>query len=107
MPVTVSYPGIYIEELLSNAHSITPAPTSITAFIGYTHPFKTQTFGRAVQLFSFADYERFFGGFYDNAWIPDHVGEAVFQFFANGGSNAWIVGLKPNYLDMSNTLAAP
>ena len=30
MPVQTSYPGIYIEELPSSAHTITAAPTSIT-----------------------------------------------------------------------------
>jgi len=40
MPVTPTYPGLYIEELPSSAHTITPAPTSIAAFVGYTHPFK-------------------------------------------------------------------
>ena len=41
MPVTTSYPGIYIQELPSSAHSIAAAPTNIAVFIGYTHPLKT------------------------------------------------------------------
>ena len=41
MPITTTYPGIYIEELPSNSHPITAAPTSVTVFVGYTHPFKT------------------------------------------------------------------
>ena len=41
MPVTPTYPGVYIEELPSSTHTITAAPTSVTVFIGYTHPFKT------------------------------------------------------------------
>jgi len=105
MPVTTSYPGIYIEEVLSTSHSITPAPTSITAFIGYSHPYKTRTFGQAAQLFSFADYERYFGGFFKNAWLTDHLGQAVSQFFLNGGSNAWVVGLQASYRDTSVTPA--
>ena len=32
MPVTPTYPGIYIEEILSNSHTITAAPTSVTVF---------------------------------------------------------------------------
>ena len=28
MPVTPTYPGIYIEEILSNSHTITAAPTA-------------------------------------------------------------------------------
>src|SRR5207249_424985 len=53
MPVTLSYPGIYIEELPSSAHTITAAPTSITVFTGYTHPYKTRSPGQPVRLFSF------------------------------------------------------
>ena len=53
MPVTPTYPGIYIEEILSNSHTITAAPTSVTVFVGYTHPFKTrpQHYGEAVEIF--------------------------------------------------------
>ena len=99
MPVTTSYPGIYIEELPSNDHSITPAPTSITVFVGYTHPFKTVEFGKARQIFNFTDYERWFGGLYASSEVQNQVAYAVNQFFLNGGSNAWVVGLKPKYRD--------
>ena len=64
MPVTPTYPGIYIEELPSNAHTIVAAPTSITVFIGQTHPFKTRQFSKPVLLFGFAGYEREFGGLF-------------------------------------------
>ena len=99
MPVTTSYPGIYIEELASNAHSITAAPTSITVFVGYTHPFKTASFDTAVELFSFTDYENYFGGLYASGEIQNHVAYAVYEFFLNGGSQAYVVGLQPEYLD--------
>ena len=94
MPVTTSYPGIYIQELPSLVHTITPAPTSIAVFVGYTHPFRTREFLTAVQLFSFADYQANFGGFFSIPWQPDYVGQAVFQFFLNGGPTCYVVGLK-------------
>ena len=99
MPVTPTYPGIYIEEILSNSHTITAAPTSVTVFVGYTHPFKTlpQNYGEAVEIFSFTDYEREFGGLFDVDWLADDVGRAVFQFFANGGAVAWVVALQPQF----------
>ena len=58
MSVTVSYPGVYIEELPSSSHSVTPAPTSVTVFVGYTNPFwkvpaaatRPGPGGRALQL---------------------------------------------------------
>jgi phage tail sheath protein FI len=103
MPVTPTYPGIYIEEVRSNSHSITAAPTSVTVFVGYTHPFKTQTrhYGRAVQIFSFTDYEREFGGLFAVDWLADDVGQAVNQFFLNGGSVAYIVALEPGWTDLA------
>jgi phage tail sheath protein FI len=107
MPVTVSYPGIYIEELPSTSHTITPAPTSVTVFVGYTHPLKTKTFDKAVELFSFQDYEREFGGFYSSAHLDCHVAHAVNEFFLNGGSIAYVVGLKASYHDFVTTPPTP
>jgi phage tail sheath protein FI len=100
MPITPSYPGIYIQELPSSAHTIAAAPTSVTVFVGYTHPFKTQQFGKPIELFSFTDYERWFGGFFrSNAFDAERasfgdVAQAVNQFFLNGGANAFVVGLQ-------------
>ena len=106
MPVTPTYPGIYIEEIPSSAHTIAAAPTNIAVFIGYTHPFKTVGgFGEAVELFSFTDYERNFGGFFSNShFSPDaekdpnnyfgSIPLAVNQFFLNGGTVRYVVGLE-------------
>src|SRR5258708_37971472 len=109
MPVTPTYPGLYIEEILSNVHTITAAPTSVTVFVGYTHPFKTQPqhYGQAVEIFSFTDYERELGGLFDVDWLGDDVGRAAFQFFANGGAVAWGVALKPQFHDLSGGAPPP
>jgi Bacteriophage tail sheath protein len=113
MSVTPTYPGVYIQELPSSSHTITPVPTSVAAFVGYTHPLKTglpwtaplgpqsaanPKTAPAIQLSSFADYQANFGGFFDSPWVEDYVGRAVFQFFQNGGSTGYVVGLTdPNY----------
>ena len=68
MSVTPTYPGIYIQEVPSNSHTITAAPTSVTVFIGYTHPFKTQAPDTATEIFSFNDYQRLFGGLFSLDW---------------------------------------
>ena len=109
MPVTPTYPGIYIEEILSNSHSITAAPTSVTVFVGYTHPFKTraQNYGEAVEIFSFTDYEREFGGLFNVGWLADDVGRAVFQFFSNGGAVAYVVALQPQFHRFGGGTALP
>jgi len=101
MPVTPTYPGIYIEELPNSAHTITAAATSVAVFIGYTHPFKTKKWGVAVRIFSFSDYEREFGGFFSSDFLTDNVALAVNQFFLNGGSDAYVVGLLASYHDVS------
>src|SRR4051812_4169361 len=114
MPVTGTYPGIYIEELPSSSRAITAAPTSITAFVGYVHPFlgecaesTPQLFGKAIRIFNFTEYERIFGGLYSSGFIDSHVAYAVNQFFLNGGADAYVVGLKPRYYDLATTLPAP
>jgi uncharacterized protein len=101
MPVNPTYPGIYIEELPSNARTITAAPTSIAVFVGYTHPFKTKNFNKAVQIFNFTEYEREFGGLYSSGILSADVAYAVNEFFLNGGSVAYIVGLQARYRDGS------
>ena len=102
MPVTPTYPGLYIEELPSSAHTITPAPTSITVFVGYTHPFQGDCaplvlWGKPIQIFNFTEYERIFGGLYRSAILSSYVADAVYQFFLNGGTNAYVVALKPRF----------
>jgi hypothetical protein len=69
MPVTPTYPGIYIQEAPSSTHTIVAAPTNIAVFIGYAHPLKTPpgNFGKALQIFGFMDYQRLFGGFVRSA----------------------------------------
>src|SRR5262245_11558067 len=94
MPITPTFPGLYIEELPSNARTITAASTSTTVVVGYTHPFKTRNFKTAVRLFSFTEYEREFGGLYASGIVDNNVPYAVNQFFLNGGSECYVVGLK-------------
>ncbi len=81
---TVSYPGVYIQELPSAVHAITGVATSIGAFVGYT---ASGIDNRAQQIFSFSDYERLYGGLASDS----EVSYAVQQFFANGGNQAWVV----------------
>jgi uncharacterized protein len=84
MPATLSYPGVYIEEIPSGVHTITGVATSTTAFVGFAlrGPVNEPTL---VQ--SFAGFERVFGGL----WIGSTMSFAVQQFFLNGGSQALIV----------------
>ena len=55
MPITPTYPGVYIEELPSFSHSVTAAPTSVTVFVGTPTRSRLLKFGAAIEIFSFAD----------------------------------------------------
>jgi phage tail sheath protein FI len=104
MSVSTSYPGIYIQELPSSSNAIVPAPTSIAAFVGYAHPYQTGTFGTAQQLFSFFDYQTYFGGLFSSGLTDASLPRAVYQFFLNGGSTAWVVGLQPGLFGDTGTI---
>ena len=84
MPATLTYPGVYIEEVPSGVHTIAGVATSITAFVGYT---SRGLDNRAKHIFSFADFERSFGGLAADS----ELSYAVQQFFANGGTEAYVV----------------
>src|SRR5712692_3598144 len=87
MPVQVSYPGVYIEEIPSGVRTITGVATSITAFIGRASRGPTD---EPVTINSFGDFERLFGGL--GASYP--LSYAVRDFYLNGGSQAIIVRLQ-------------
>ena len=64
MPVTPTYPGVYIEEVPSGVRTITGVATSITAFIGRALRGPTDR-PRLVQ--SFAEFSRVYGGLWATA----------------------------------------
>ncbi|UBF24843.1 phage tail sheath subtilisin-like domain-containing protein [Kovacikia minuta CCNUW1] len=84
MPVTPTYPGVYIEEIPSGVRTITGVATSITAFIGRS---RKGLANEAVRIQSYADFERQFGGL----WSESSLSYAVQQFFIHGGKDAIIV----------------
>ena len=84
MPVTPTYPGVYIEELPSSVHTIAGVATSITAFVGYT---SRGIDNRAQTILSFSDYERLFGGIAADS----ELSYAVQHFFQNGGAQGIVV----------------
>jgi phage tail sheath protein FI len=84
MPVQVSYPGVYIEEIPSGVRTITGVATSITAFIGRA---LRGPVNDPVRVQSFAEFERTFG----MLWRDSTLGYAVSHFFLNGGADALII----------------
>lgn len=100
MPITPTYPGVYIEEIPSGVRTITGVATSITAFIGRT---RRGPVNEPVTINNFGDFERIFGGL----WRESTVSYAVRDFYLNGGSQAIIVRLfSPTFADEPARLAA-
>ncbi|NJS11328.1 MAG: phage tail sheath family protein [Microcoleus sp. CSU_2_2] len=86
MPITPTYPGVYIEEIPSGVRTITGVATSITAFIGRA---LRGPVNDPITINSYGDYERIFGGL----WVESSMSYAVRDFYLNGGSQAIIVRL--------------
>ena len=84
MPQTLTFPGVYIEEVPSGVRPITGVATSITAFVGRA---LRGPVDEAIAITSYADFERIFGGL----WLESSLGYAVQDFYRNGGSMAIIV----------------
>lgn len=77
-------PGVYVEEIPSGVRRIEGVATSIALFAGWTPRGSADA---ALKVFSFAEFEREFGGLDARSLL----GYSVRQFFANGGRAAWIM----------------
>jgi phage tail sheath protein FI len=99
MPATLTYPGVYIQEIPSGVHTITGVATSITAFIGRA---ARGPVNQATVINSFPDYDRIFGGL----WVNSTMSYAVRDFYLNGGSQAVIVRLDDGGTASTITLPA-
>lgn len=89
MPITPTYPGVYIEEIPSGVRTITGVATSITAFIGRA---LRGPVNEPVTIHNFGDFERTFGGLSADSTMS----YAVRDFYMNGGSEALIVRIHRN-----------
>lgn len=86
MPVKVSYPGVYIDEVPSGVRTIAGTSTSIAAFVGWAPKGPSN---RAILCLSWADFDRVFGGLDARGYL----GYAVSQFFGNGGTQCYVIRL--------------
>jgi phage tail sheath protein FI len=84
MPATLTYPGIYIEEVPSGVRTIAGASTSNTAFVDW---FPRGPMNEPVRITSFGEFERIFGGLDARS----EASYAVQQYYLNGGSIAFVV----------------
>ncbi len=100
MPITPTYPGVYIEEIPSGVRTITGVATSITAFIGRAW---RGPVNEPITINSYGDYERIFGGL----WVESSMSYAVRDFYLNGGSQAIIVRLANGAKEATITMILP
>ena len=78
---TLTYPGVYIEELPSGVQTITGVATSIAAFVGWA---PQGPVAAATLVQSWQDFASQFGGLDSRSLLSYSVN----QFFANGGQAA-------------------
>lgn len=96
MPSYLS-PGVYMEEVDRGTKPIEAVGTAVAAFLGYTERASETRNGETVSLVgkptlvtNWSQYIQKFGGFVAGAYTPD----AVYGYFANGGSICYIVSVK-------------
>jgi phage tail sheath protein FI len=82
--VSLTYPGVYVQELPNPVRPIVGVPTSIAAFVGSAPQGPVDD---PVQIGSWSAYERTFGSLDED--VP--LSYAVYLFFLNGGATALIV----------------
>jgi phage tail sheath protein FI len=85
-------PGVYVEEIDSGSKPLSSGATAVAAFVGFTAKAPTNDpsdpEGRKPRLVTnWTQYENLYGGFVPGAMLP----HAVYGYFNNGGSVAYIV----------------
>lgn len=86
MPVSVTYPGVYIQELPSGVRTVSGVATSIAAFVGRA---LRGPVNQPLTCFSFGEFTRRFGGL----WANGPMSYAIDDFYGNGGGQAEVVRL--------------
>jgi phage tail sheath protein FI len=97
MPISPTYPGVYIEEIPSGVHTIVGVATSIAAFLGRT---AKGPLNKAVRCFNYSDFTRSFGG----AHAYSDLAQSLRQFFNNGGTECYVIRLAHGAVSSGVTL---
>lgn len=84
MPIQVTYPGVYVQEIPGGQPAVSGVSTASTAFVDF---FARGPMNQPRRVASMQDVERMFGGLHK-------LSEASYglrQYFLNGGMEAWVV----------------
>src|ERR1035438_5102940 len=80
---TLSYPGVYVQEIPSGVRPISIASTSTAAFVGLAQMGPDAP----TRVTSWTEFQRNFGTFITDGYLA----HSVLQFFNNGGQQCYIV----------------
>ena len=104
MPVTPTYPGVYIQEIPSGVRTIAGVSTSVALFMGRA---KNGPLNEPKRILSYSDFERTFS----SADGGSELAIAVRLFFQNGGAECWVVriakGALPAMVNLENGAGTP
>jgi phage tail sheath protein FI len=98
MPVAVTYPGVYVQEIPSGVHAIAGVSTSLTAFVGVAARGPVNALTR---IQNWGEYVSHFG----DVDPSSEMSYAVMQYFLNGGSDSWVIRVAAGAATAAFTLA--
>ena len=81
---TLTYPGVYVQEVSGGVRPLQIASTSTAAFVGLAQMGPDDS---ALQVTSWTDFQRNYGTFITDGYLA----HSVFQYFNNGGQLCYIV----------------
>src|ERR1700712_2634761 len=80
---TLTFPGLYIEEISSGVRPLEAASTSTAAFVGLTEMGPVT----ATAVTNWTEFQRLYGSFIPDGYLP----HSVFAYFNNGGRQCYVV----------------
>jgi phage tail sheath protein FI len=75
---TLTYPGVYVQEIPNGVRPIEAASTSTTAFVGLAEMGPDD---EARRITNWTEFQKYYGTFNNDGFLA----HSVFQFFNNGG----------------------
>lgn len=97
MPVSPTYPGVYVQEVPSGVRTIGGVSTSITLFVGRT---LSGPMNEPLRLTNYSDFSR---AFTDDNSLSD-MARYVKLFFMNGGTDCYVMRIARGAVRSSVTL---
>ena len=92
--VEILHPGVFVSEVQGGGTPVEPAGTSTAGFVGYA---KRGEVGKAVLVTSWTDFvNKFSYGLSSPFMANSNLAYAVYGFFQNGGSRAYVVRAASN-----------